>query len=346
MSILRGENKIAVLLTSLPPAAADGVLTRLGPERGGRLRGLMERVRAEVSPDLIDEVLREFHEMLSRATRHAPSRPRLAVGTLPESDTYHSSGRDVSANAPRTAHSSTYQTSDDAPKPASDIAHADGPIAALRLIDNDRLAAALQDEHPRGVATVLSCLEPGKASDVLTRLSPDVRKDVFTRLGQAAAGTDDVSLRIVRAVVAKSRDTAADDAKSNGDAKAQMMADMLKAMERDERRHLMSALTEHDETLAAAVRDRLYVFDDLAHIEGQSMQKLLAEVDAKTLATALHEAPEDIVDNVMANLSRRARESLTEEISYLGAVSPAQVKLARKVVVDVVQRMDQAGEAG
>src|SRR5262249_12815050 len=158
-------------------------------------------------------------------------------------------------------------------------------------------------------ATILSCLEPGSAFEVLKRLPPEVRKDVFPRLGQATGGTDEVSLRIVRAVVAKSQAIAAAPPKANPDAKAGMMAEILRSMERGDRMELMAALTQRDETLAAAVSERLYVFDDLTVIEGQSMQRLLAEIDSKTLAVALKDASDDIVDNVMDNLSRRARES-------------------------------------
>jgi flagellar motor switch protein FliG len=204
----------------------------------------------------------------------------------------------------------------------------------------------LQGEHPRGVATVLSCLDPSRAGETLMRLPPEVRKEVFPRLKPTAGQLNDLALRIVRAVVAKSRAAAAAPEQPDGDDKAQMMADMLRSMDRNDRSDLMNALTERDEALAAAVRERLYVFDDLGAIEGQSMQKLLAEIDAKTLAVALQNAPEIIFDKVMTNLSKRARESLKEEMSFLEATPAVQVQQARKSVVDVIQRMDLAGELG
>jgi flagellar motor switch protein FliG len=284
----------------------------------------------------MDKVLREFEQALLQASRGDATRlPRLAPGTAADSDGFDSqSAGDSSANAARP---------DKSHKPGESAAIAD-PVAELRLIDSDRLAAALEGEHPRGVATVLSCLDAAKACETLKRLPPEVRKDVFPRLGQAAGGTNDLAIRIAYAIVVKCRAAADEPAQASGEDKAQMMADMLKSMERVDRMDLLKVLEEQDGALAAAVREKLYVFEDLLVIEGRSMQKLLSEIDSKTLAVALKDAAENIAEKVMGNLSKRARETLTEEISFLSALPAAQVQQAQKAVVEVIQRMDQAGE--
>ena len=92
------------------------------------------------------------------------------------------------------------------------------------------------------------------------------------------------------------------------------------------------------------MKDLLYQFEDLLLIEDRSIQKLLAEIDSKTLGLALKDAPQEISEKVMGNLSKRARESLTEEISFLGLVPSAELQRAQKAVVEVIQRLDQAGE--
>lgn len=342
MSTVRGENKIAVLLTTLPRAAADKVLARLGPERGNRLRALMEQARTQASPEMAEDVLREFEESLALAARSGQPALRVAPGTAPDADGYEPAAAPVRPGTTR--NDRTEITRQREPSQAGGLA--EDPVAELKRIDSEQLALALSGEHPRGVATVLSCLDPAKASEALKRLPPEVRKEVFPRLAKTASGANDVALRIIRAVVAKARAAAEDSAQPGGSDKARMMAEMLKSMERADRAELMNALEEQDGELAAAVREKLYVFDDLATIDPQSMQKILAEVDSKSLAVALKDAPDAIVEKVMANLSKRARESLTEEISYLGSTPPSQVQQARKSLVDVYQRLDTSGELG
>ena len=96
--------------------------------------------------------------------------------------------------------------------------------------------------------------------------------------------------------------------------------------------------------MVASVKEYLYSFDDLLVIEDRSMQKLLAEIDSKSLASALKGASDPIKDKVRSNLSKRARETLNEEMELLGTIPPTTIQQAQKAVVEVIQHLDQAGE--
>ena len=342
------QDKIAILLTSLPPEAAHRVLDRLGPERSRRLRGLMQQAKAAPPPDLLQQVWRELEEQF-RLSRDRSSRATLRVvpataGAEAEPQDALRPTHDVGGRGAADDGSAP----DRRPGFTADEIHEPelmgDPIAELRQVEVERLAPALEGEHPRTVATVLSCLEADKAGEALKRLPTETRRDVFLRLGQPAGGGPDLVQRIVRAVLQKSQAVAASPVAASGHDRAKMMADMLKSMERTDRMDLLGTLEAQDGELAAAVRDRLYVFEDLLVIEDRSVQKLLGEIDSKTLALALKEAPEKIAAKVMNNLSKRARETVAEEISFLGAIPPAQIEQARKAVVEVIQRLDQAGE--
>ncbi len=119
---------------------------------------------------------------------------------------------------------------------------------------------------------------------------------------------------------------------------------MLRSLAKPDRLEILTALEQSDAELVAKVKEYLYQFEDLLLIEDRSMQKLLAEIDSKSLATALKGAAEEIQDKVRNNLSKRARETLTEEMEFMGSLPAAQIQQAQKAVVEVVQRLDLAGE--
>jgi flagellar motor switch protein FliG len=119
---------------------------------------------------------------------------------------------------------------------------------------------------------------------------------------------------------------------------------MLRLLDKPERMDILATLEQRDPETAAQVKDCLYQFEDLLLIADRSMQKLLSEIDSKSLAVALKGAPEEILAKVLNNLSKRARETLTEELEYLGAVPPGEIQQAQKVIVALIQRLDQAGE--
>ena len=119
---------------------------------------------------------------------------------------------------------------------------------------------------------------------------------------------------------------------------------MLRLVEKADRLELLLAIEEQDPEKATRIKQYLYQFEDLLAIADRSMQKLLAEIDSKNLAIALKDATDAIREKIMNNLSKRAREALEEEMAFLTSVSPAQIREAHKVVVEVIQRLDQAGE--
>src|SRR5205823_6618978 len=122
------------------------------------------------------------------------------------------------------------------------------------------------------------------------------------------------------------------------------MAEMLRRLDKPDRLEVLAALEQSDAQTAAQVREFLYGFEDLLLIEDRSTQKLLGEIDSKSLASALKGAPDAIKDKVLNNLSKRARETLNEEMELLGTLPPTAIQQAQKAVVDVIQRLDQAGE--
>ena len=66
------------------------------------------------------------------------------------------------------------------------------------------------------------------------------------------------------------------------------------------------------------VKALLYQFEDILRMENTSVQKLLAEMDMKSLALALRGAPPEIEDEDPGEPLQACQESLKEEIELTG----------------------------
>jgi flagellar motor switch protein FliG len=319
MNSINGEDKVAWLLRSLDAKAAAEVVEQLEGSRKSRIRGLMQQ-HTQDSPNA--ELLEQFVRDLSRVAAAPNGAASLRV--------VHADDAPPKAGARP-------------PEPAMPADNSGDVIAQLRAMDQDRLFMGLEGEHPQTVATVINCLEPEPAGDLLKRLSPEARRLVFLRLGQSG-GPIDLVPRIVQAIVRKCQALAESPIAEKSDVKYQRMAEVLKRLERTDRMELLVALNAQDSETAAMVKDRLYTFDDLRTIDDRSVQKLLTEIDSKTLAMALKGVEEEISEKVLNNLSKRGREMVLEEMSFLGHLPAAQIHQAQKAVVAVIQTLDQAGE--
>jgi flagellar motor switch protein FliG len=338
------QEKVGVLLKALPAPVVEKLLGQLPAERSALLRAQLDQLtQSPPSAAQTREVFVEFDAVLNEITSRSI---RDQVNSILEEqltrtkDTYEPSSDAASREAEATSAQSTESQTDE---PKQGAEPPTDPLDCLRALPTEQLLRGIKSEQPRSIAFVLSFLEPSPAGDVLRRLPAAVRADVGYQLGCGFEVDNEVAQCVARAVVAKGQFETSAEAPAP-DSRLRRMAGMLRSLAKAERQELLAALDAKDSAMAAGIKEFLYSFDDLLRIEARSMQKLLGELDSKTLASALRGAAEDIRDRVFANLSKRAKESLTEEMEFLSSVPQSQVEQAQKAIVEVIQRLDQAGE--
>ncbi|MEX2285684.1 MAG: FliG C-terminal domain-containing protein [Planctomycetaceae bacterium] len=328
MTSLSIEDRVAILLKVLGDDLAQPVMEHLSAEKKQRVRQRqLELSELSLSDPQVSEVLTDFDRFFNRSKRSPELTLHLAPGTVPDRKATERLGD------PR-ANSAAYERS---------IQPGDDPADDLESLEPPQIAAALQGENPQTIALVLNCLNPEKAANALEQLPEEIRSDVFLRLSRRPAGSRELMKRIVSATVEKGRMLIREDpvAESSSD---QKVADVLRAMPRLGRAAMLGALMEKDPEAAGRVKSLLYVFEDLLRIENRSLQRLLTEIESATLAVALKDTGEDLTEKVMSNMSQRARTALSEEIEMTGVVTAERRDEARKSIMDVIVRMDEAGE--
>ena len=74
------------------------------------------------------------------------------------------------------------------------------------------------------------------------------------------------------------------------------------------------------------------------------MQTLMKNVENSQWAMALKGTSEELRQKVQGNMSQRAAAMLKEEIEFLGAVRSSEVESVQQQIVDIVRRLEDAGE--
>lgn len=326
---MTGEERAALLLRSLPSDMAEAVLAKLEPQRSSAVRSRMHWLEQQPETEkALDEVLSDLEALLQIGREQA-------LGPAAEN-------RAAGPSQPATTNEASADTAENEERNGSEAAG--DPLSVLRRMDVDLLAAALKGENARTACLLFNSMDAIRAGEILKRLPPELRREVTLQMGQAMPCSAPLLERIAQAVVQKSRTLRQAPAEESVDAKAKKMADILRLLDKNDRAELLAAIAEQDAEKAGKIKEYLYQFEDLLAIADRSMQKLLAQIDSKNLAMALKGAADAIREKVMNNLSKRAREALDEEMEFLASVSANQIKEAQKAVVDIIQRLDQAGE--
>ena len=107
---------------------------------------------------------------------------------------------------------------------------------------------------------------------------------------------------------------------------------------------LLVALEERNPELGASIRQKMFTFEDLILLDPPSLQKILREVEMRDLAVALKTSSDKLKTALLSCLSKRAAETVNEEIGFLGPLKLRDIEGAQNRIIDVVRRLESDGE--
>ncbi|MFK7818281.1 MAG: FliG C-terminal domain-containing protein [Planctomycetaceae bacterium] len=329
------DERVAILLRALGPELGEQILTVFSDERTSQLRKTMRELDTEgVDSELEGEVLDEFERFLRFATENKPSPendPALQIANT----------GDEGNTAPGAAAGQSKEAAAKKEEPRKPFVPTGDPIADLMQLSSYQISTALESEHPRTAALVLKQLDSETAAKVLPLLPEASRSDVFLQMNREDSSSPQLIARIVKTTLDNAlqiEEPEGEELDADGRAAA-----LLRSLDKSARNEMLDALQAEDAEMAERVRALLYEFEDILKLTGRSVQKLLGEFDIDTLSAALKGADQALADQVQANLSRRARERLIEEME-LATPDPDAIEAARKEIAGAMGRLDAAGD--
>jgi flagellar motor switch protein FliG len=313
--------KLAALLIILGPDSAAQILKNLDEHEVEAVSVEMSKLPV-VSQELQREVLREFSEVAVQASTGILGGANFAKIALEKSVGLFRASDIIGRIAPTRV-----------------------PLAAMRqIIDMEvrQLFNLLKQEQPQTIALILSYLPPERSSQVLMFLRGELRDKVVERLATLAPTPVEVVERIVEVLNQKAGVKPTRALSQTGGVKS--AADLLNSMDKNMSQSMLVDLEQRNPELGRAIRQQMFTFEDLALLDPPSLQKIMREVDMRDLAVALKTASEKLKAALLAAVSKRAAETVKEEISFLGPVKKKEIEAAQMRIIDSVHQLETEGE--
>lgn len=215
-------------------------------------------------------------------------------------------------------------------------------LQRLRHADPQQIASMLRNEHPQTVALIMVHLSPPQAAAVLKELEPQMAGDVTFRMAKMEKVSPDMLLMIERSL-GSDTDIDFNQGMSHAGGPAAVAA-VLNLLQGALEKQIMVTVKEHDSTLAEQIKNLMFVFEDLRGLDDRTLQRIMRDVDTKTLALALKSASGELKARITSQMSQRAQSALTEEMEMLGASRVREVEAAQAAIVTQVRALEEAGE--
>ena len=216
------------------------------------------------------------------------------------------------------------------------------PFAFLRNVDSQNMLTYVIDEHPQTIALILSHLPPPAGAAILAGLPPDRQLSVVQRIAHMGQTSPDIIKEVEAGLERRMSSVMSQSFENAGGVAA--VAEMLNVSDRATERTLLENLAQEDPELVEEIRRLMFVFEDIDKFSNKDIQTVLKNVENSQWAMALKGASQPLRDKIFANMSTRAADMLREEMQYLGAVKLSAVEQKQQEIVDVVRRLEDAGE--
>ena len=213
----------------------------------------------------------------------------------------------------------------------------------IRQMDARQILNLVKSEQPQTIAFIMSYLEIPKAAEIILLLPPELREEVVERLGGMEETSRDIVNKIAKNL-SRHLDKKNPQQGLHRSGGVKSAADLLNFLDKDTRNTLLSRIEERNAPLGAAIRKKVFSFDDLVRLQAVELQRVLREVDMADLAIALKTAKETLVDAVLGSISKRAAEGLRDDISMLGPLKAKDIEAAQDKVMQVVRKLEEAEE--
>lgn len=315
---LTGRRKAAVLIASLGPELAAGVIQHMQDDEIELLSLEMSKLQA-VGEDAAESIMSELADVVRRQS--------LVSGGIELT-------REVLEKA---------LGSERADELLGRLSSLTGmrPFDFLARTPPDQIVSFLRSESPQTIALVVAHLHSHLAAQVLARLPEEQRPDIALRIARMGETAAEVINQVEALVRTKLTVVVQQEYATAGGVQA--LADILGHTDRSTERTVLDGLGSEDDELAEEVRRRLFVFEDIFKLDDRAIQHVLREADQKDLVLALRGAAEPVKQKVLSNMSERGAEMLQEELEIQQPQRKRDIDAAQGRIVAVVRQLEDAG---
>lgn len=212
----------------------------------------------------------------------------------------------------------------------------------LNKTDAKTLLSTLQHERAQTIALVLSYVDPDKAAAVLEELPPKKKLRVVKSIAcmESASPTavkmieDELQKKFSSIIVTENVQIGGLD----------HIAAIMNNLERSSEKAIFDGLEKNDGTLAEEIRKRMFVFEDIVHMDDRSVQRFVRDCDMRDIVLALKGANKDVANKLFSNMSTRMRQNIEEDLEITTNVRIRDVEEAQQRIVGIIRDLEERNE--
>lgn len=312
--------RLSIFLLSVGPEIASGVLARFEDAQIELICKEISKLKL-VDEDLKNEALEEFSNIIGQS-----------FGALSGGMTYAKKALELACGGDQ---AKTFLGRIEPEGSTADL------IQTIKEINSREVYNLLKNEQPQTIAFVLANVSINKSVEVLNYISEEKRNEILEHLGT----TKEVSLEVL-AKIAKNLKSQLKQEEPVVKEQVEgivLVAEILNQMSKEFSKSFLAHLDETNPDLSGQISKKMFSFEDLIKLSVTDLQRISREIETNDLVLALKACSKELAEALFSSVSKRAAESLKEELEMLGPVKVKTVEEAQARIIQVVKRLEEEG---
>lgn len=224
-----------------------------------------------------------------------------------------------------------------APKRPSDIAE------LLKWIPAKDIAQLITDEPPQISAVLMSFLTPEVAAETIELLPSDIQADLIYRVATLGP-VSGKALAHIHSLLENAKPSEEEVAPPMQVGGVLDSATIINNLPKERGRSLLKELMKRDKITAKLIEDEMFIFADLMNLSKKDIGSVVRKIDASILVPALRGAPKDLKAKIFGAMSKRAAETIQDDMDEAPPQPMDAVVAAQKAIIAVAKTMLDNGE--
>ncbi len=219
---------------------------------------------------------------------------------------------------------------------------ADQPFGFIRPSDIQNLYQIIINDHPQLNALILSRLESSLSAALLGMFHSEIQTDLVRRISQMERVTPEV-IKEIKRILEKSFISIIEDHRPES-AGIEKIVEILNLSSRAMEINVIESLENKDNNLAEEIKKRMFVFEDIVLLDGDTVNRIVERVESLDLYLSMKVVSEDVKSYILNQISKEKNKELVEGIERLGRVKISDIDKAQQRIVALIREMEENGE--
>ncbi|WP_162881919.1 flagellar motor switch protein FliG [Borrelia miyamotoi] len=218
------------------------------------------------------------------------------------------------------------------------------PFDYLSFVENEQLWALIKDENIKTLLIIYNYLTKEQKKYVFSMFEKDIKKKFIKELAKPRRLNMDM-VEIVSNRL-KSRFEMQGRLKTEKIDGSKILVDILSYMDAEDEKNLLTSIDMKalDPLKDSEIREKIFDINIILRITDNDMHNILREFTDNDIAVIIKDKSNEIRDKILFNVSRRRKDSILEEESFLQKVKKKDIKLMTTSFVDYIKNLTLKGE--